>query len=35
MMAVVNGKFVGYATFDSSDDANTAAVILADIGAKE
>ncbi len=35
MMAVVNGKFVGYGTFDSSDDANTAAVILADIGAKE
>ena len=35
MMAVVNGKFVGDGTFDSSDDANTAAVILADIGAKE
>ncbi len=35
MMAVVNGKFIGYATFDSSDDANTAATILADIGAKE
>ena len=35
MMAVVNGKFVGYATFDSSDDANTAATILADIGTKE
>ena len=35
MMAVVNGKFVGYATFDSSDDANTAATILAEIGTKE
>ena len=35
MMAVVNGKFVGYATFDSSDDANSAATILAEIGTKE
>ena len=35
MMAVVNGKFVGYATFDSSDDANTAATLLAEIGTKE
>ncbi len=35
MMAVVNGKFVGYATFDSSDDANTAATILAEICTKE
>jgi hypothetical protein len=32
MMAVLNGKFVGYATFDTANDANHAATILAEIG---
>jgi hypothetical protein len=32
VMSVVNGKFVGYVTFDSVDDANKAATILAEIG---
>jgi hypothetical protein len=31
-MAVVGEKFVGYAAFDNSDDANRAATILANIG---
>jgi hypothetical protein len=31
-MAVLNNKFVGYATFDSVADANRAAQILADLG---
>jgi hypothetical protein len=31
-MAVVGDKFVGYASFDNSDDANRAATILANIG---
>lgn len=31
-MAVMGGRFVGYATFDSVDDANRAAQILADLG---
>ena len=34
MMAVVAGKFVGYATFDHADDANKAAVLLSDLGTK-
>jgi hypothetical protein len=33
-MAVVGEKFVGYAAFDNSADANKAATILADIGTK-
>jgi hypothetical protein len=33
MMAVVGDKFVGYASFDTVDDANRAAQILADLGA--
>jgi len=32
-MAVLGNKFVGYAAFDSVDDANRAAQILADLGA--
>jgi hypothetical protein len=32
-MAVVGGKFVGYAAFDTVTDANKAASILADLGA--
>ena len=31
-MAVLGGKFVGYAAFDTVDDANRAAQILADLG---
>ena len=31
-MAVLGGKFVGYASFDSVEDANRAAQILADLG---
>ena len=33
MMAVVGGTFVGYASFDTVEDANRAAQILADLGA--
>ena len=33
-MAVVSGKFVGYATFDQADDANKAAVLLSEMGTK-
>lgn len=33
-MAVVSGKFVGYATFDHADDANKAAVLLSEMGSK-
>jgi len=33
-MAVVSGKFVGYATFDHADDANKAAVLLSEMGTK-
>jgi hypothetical protein len=33
MMAVVGDKFVGYASFDSVEDANRAAQILADLSA--
>jgi hypothetical protein len=29
---VLSGKFVGYAAFDTVDDANRAAQILADLG---
>ena len=32
VMSVVNGKFIGYATFDSVSDANKAATILAELG---
>jgi hypothetical protein len=32
-MSVLGGKFVGYAAFDTADDANRAAQILADLGA--
>lgn len=32
VMAAVGGKFVGYATFDSVQDANQAATILAELG---
>ena len=32
VMSVINGKFVGYATFDSVADANRAATILAELG---
>ena len=31
-MVVMNGKFVGYAAFDSMKDSNRAAEILADLG---
>ena len=34
-MAVLRDKFVGYATFDSTADANKAAAILGDLGAAE
>ena len=32
-MAVLGGKFVGFAVFDTVSDANRAAQILADLGA--
>jgi hypothetical protein len=32
-MSVLGGKFVGYAAFDTVDDANRAAAILGDLGA--
>ena len=32
VMAAVAGKFVGYATFDTVQDANKAATILAELG---
>jgi hypothetical protein len=31
-MAVIGGKFVGYAAFDTNEDANRAAAILGDLG---
>jgi hypothetical protein len=34
-MAVLNDKFVGYAIFDSTADANKAAAILGDLGSTE
>jgi hypothetical protein len=34
MMAAVAGKFIGYVTFDTADDANKAAIILSELGAK-
>lgn len=34
VMAVVQGRFVGYVTFDSANDANKAATILADLGTR-
>lgn len=33
-MSTIAGKFVGYVTFDSFDDANRAAIILAELTAK-
>jgi hypothetical protein len=35
VMSVLNGRFVGYVTFDSVGDGNRAATILAEIGTKE
>lgn len=35
VMSVLNGRFVGYVTFDSVADGNRAATILADIGTRE
>jgi hypothetical protein len=35
MMAVMNGKFIGYAQFDHADDANKAAHLLAQLGSQE
>ena len=35
MMAVSNGKFIGYAQFDHADDANKAAHLLAQLGSQE
>jgi hypothetical protein len=32
VMSVINGRFVGYATFDTVADANRAATILAELG---
>jgi hypothetical protein len=32
MMSVLHNKFVGYVAFDTVDDANRAAQILADLG---
>lgn len=34
VMAAINGKFVGYVTFDTAQDANKAAVILSELGNK-
>ena len=31
VMAAISGKFIGYVTFDTADDANRAAVILSDV----
>ena len=35
MMAVTNGKYIGYAQFDHADDANKAAHLLAQLGSQE
>ena len=35
MMAVTNGKFLGYAQFAHADDANKAAHLLAQLGSQE
>jgi len=35
VMTVIQGKFVGYITFDSVEDANRAATILAELGTSE
>lgn len=35
VMTVIQGKFVGYVTFDSVDDANRAATILAELGTSD
>lgn len=34
MLAAIAGKFIGYVTFDSADDANKAAIILSELGTK-
>ena len=34
VMAAVQGRFVGYVTFDTANDANKAATILAELGTK-
>jgi hypothetical protein len=31
MMTAISGKFIGYVTFDTADDANSAAVILSEL----
>lgn len=35
MMTVLDGKFIGFAQFDTADDANKAAQLLAELGTKE
>ncbi len=35
MMAVVQGKFIGFAMFDSPADANNAAILLSDMATKD
>lgn len=35
VMTVIQGKFVGYVTFDSVEDANRAATILAELGTSD
>jgi hypothetical protein len=35
VMSVLHGRFVGYVTFDTVDDGNRAATMLAEIGTKE
>ena len=35
MMTVLDGKFVGFAHFDTADDANKAAQLLAELGTKD
>jgi hypothetical protein len=34
VMSVLDGRFVGYVTFDSVDDSNRAAIIITDIGTR-
>ncbi|MGL6074928.1 MAG: amino acid-binding ACT [Fimbriiglobus sp.] len=34
MMTAIQGKFIGYVTFDTADDANKAAIILSELGSK-
>ena len=35
MMTVLDGKFIGFAQFDTADDANKAAQLLAELGTKD